>query len=112
MKAVPLLGLLVIAWCGWRMALVTALMLVSALPAWAEDDSLEVLTNAALNHGTALPYQLGVGKLGVVFRPEDTHFDNPFTGPVAQATDTPGKEADVPAAKAEASGASASELNK
>jgi len=68
----------------------------------SSEELQEVLTNAALEPGAGLSYQLGVRKLDGVLRPEDARL-NLFTGPGAQA---------APAAEPDESEASASELNR
>ena len=96
----------------WRVAAAAALVLVTAIPSGADDDSQEMQTRSLLNSGATPAYHLGVGRLDGVAGPDVTRFDRSVTGPVAQASGAPAAAATPPGAKPEAEGASASELNK
>ena len=74
---------------GWRVAAAVALVLVSAIPSWAGDDSLQAPAQTALNSRTPPPYHLGVGKLDGTVDPADLRVDESATGGVAQATGAP-----------------------
>ena len=88
---------------GWRVA-VAVLVLMTATPAWAEDDSQEVRTRPVLNPGAPLPYRLG--DLG------DFRFDESASWRVAQAAGAPGREGTALSASPEGEGPSASELSR
>ena len=71
----------------WRLAAAAALVLVTALPAWAADESPTVTTVAPLDPG-APPYHLGVGTLDGALGLADFRGD-PRARVVAQATGQP-----------------------
>ena len=72
----------------WRLAAAAALVLVTALPAWAADESPTVTTVAALDPG-APPYHLGVGTLDGALGLADFRAGDPRARVVAQATGQP-----------------------
>ncbi len=96
----------------WRVAAAAALVLVTAIPSGADDDSQEMQTGSVLDSGATPAYRLGVGRLDGVAGLEVTRSDRSVTRPVAQASGAPAGAAAPPGAKPGAEGPSASELNK
>jgi hypothetical protein len=93
----------------WRLAAAAALVLVTAPPTWAADESPTGATVAAPDPG-APPYQLGVGRLDGTLGLADLRAGDPSARVVAQATGQP-----ATAGAAAAPGpheASATELNQ
>ena len=95
----------------WRVV-VAVLVLATATPARAGDDSQEVLTRAVLNPGAPPPYQLGVGQLDGPVDVDEFRVDEPASRRVAQATGAPEREGTASPASPSAEGQSASELNR
>ena len=101
-------------WLRWRSAALVALVLMSAMPPWADGEAPGMLARADQDSGGELVFQPEVSPADRPYQLMDTRLDYRVAGQVtpqiAQATGTPGTAA--PAAASGAPGASASELNK
>lgn len=94
----------------WRSAAAAALVLVTAAPAWAIDES-PMVANAAVQDPGAPRYRLGVDRFDGTLGLGDFRADDPSTRPVAQAPGRPATAGDA-AAEPDAKGESATELNQ
>jgi hypothetical protein len=103
---------LAIAWFRWRPAAIAALVLMSAMPSWADDEIPGMRARAGQDSGGELVSQPDVSPDDHPFQLMDTRLDYGTAGQatwqMAQATGAPG----TTAAPAAASEASANELNK